>query len=71
VFRYSYAQIDALEAAAESNLNKARQVANEASDQLGRIKGTVATTQSNLNMAQTQAAVVEKLAQIALDQKAV
>ncbi len=44
VFRYKFEQVIALQQAASDNLLKAQRVAKEASDQLGRIKGFVATS---------------------------
>lgn len=66
VIRYDFSQIDALQRAAEINRAKAQKAAHEASEQLGRAQGDVATTASNLKMAQTQAGVVEKLVKLAL-----
>jgi hypothetical protein len=44
VFKYKYDQLEALQQAVYANLLKAQKVAKEASEQLGKVKGFVATS---------------------------
>jgi hypothetical protein len=51
VFKYNIAQIDALLQVASSNLGKAQKIASQASDDLGKVKSAISTTESNLKIA--------------------
>jgi hypothetical protein len=54
VIRYNYSQIEALQNEANYNVDKAAKALSLASAELGKVKASIETTESDLEMAKVQ-----------------